>query len=235
MTPGRLIAAALAAAVAAGAAGRALAAVPSAERVLRAAASANATARRDQPLRLEVAVLDPQGRVIATGQARLEPLGTSRLELAFSAGSVEIHERSAAHYRVTRGGRSVERALPLLPPVQLLQAGAAGELEAALRLLGGDPERVDLGIEGGSDCWVVGGRDAGPFDANRRPSLWVDQATRRPVRIDEEGGVHFHLGPQAENGAARFPAWIEVEAPGWPRARLEIGRIEAAGAPAGPR
>jgi hypothetical protein len=78
-------------------------------------------------------------------------------------------------------------------------------------------------MAGGADCWVLGGRDPGAFDANTRPSYWLDQDARRPVRIDEAGGVRFHFGPPAKHPPAIFfPAWYVVEAPGWPRWRVEI-------------
>jgi hypothetical protein len=226
---GPRLAAALACVAIAAAGDPARGAIPSASRILRAAAATNVAARRTQPLQVEVAVLDAEGRVAATGAAWLDPTGTSRLELTLPDGRPELHERSAAGYRVTRGGAPVARPLPLLPPTHLLQLPRADALEAALRLLGAEPERVDLAIEGTSDCWVVGGRDPGPFEANTRPSLWIDLASRQPVRIDLAGDVHYRLGPEAAHGGIRFPAWIEVEAPGWPRWRVQVGRVGPGG------
>jgi hypothetical protein len=227
MTGRRLVAAGLAGALCA-AAPAARAAVPEAERILAAVAAGNGAARRAQPLGLEVALLDAEGRIGATGRAGLDPLGTSWLELTLADGRTERHERSLAGYRVTRDGERVGQASPLLPPTQLLQLDRADALADALRLLGADPERVDLGIEGRSDCWVVGGRDPRPFEESTRPSLWVDLATRLPVRADTEDGVRYRLGPSAAHGPIRFPAWIEIEAPGRPRWRMQVGRVAPA-------
>ena len=214
----------------------ALAAIPAAEKVLKAVASANAAARRSQPLRVEVALVSETGAEAATGQGYFDPAGTSRLELKLADGRVEAHERTGSSYHATRDGSPVERVLPLLPPTRLLQAPSAEALAAALVDLGAATDVVDLGIEGGRDCWVLGGRDPGPFGANGRPSLWVDVESRQPIRIDETapagqaGGVHFRLGPSAVQEGVRFPTWIDIEAPGWPRWRMQIRRVIPAGA-----
>jgi len=214
----------------------ALAAIPAAEKVRKAVAAANAAARRSQPLRVEVALVSETGEQAATGQGTLDPAGTSRLELKLADGRVESHERTGTSYRATRDGSPVERVLPLLPPTRLLQAGSAEALAAALVDLGAATDLVELGIEGGRDCWVLGGRDPGPFGANARPSLWVDVESRQPLRIDEAaptgqaGGVHFRLGPSAVQAGVRFPTWIDIEAPGWPRWRMQIRSVIPAGA-----
>jgi hypothetical protein len=201
------------------------AAIPAAERVRGAVATANSQAGRARPLWLDVAVTDEAGAVAATGRLALEPRGSSRLELRLADGRGEVHERDPDGYRVTRDGVRVERALPLLPPNQLLQAGTAEEVAAALVALGGDPERVDLGLDQDSDCWVLGGRDPGPFAASDRPSLWFDLAARRPVRIDAGFGTRYRFGPPARQANGFFPAWIEVEAPGWPIWRVQIQSV----------
>lgn len=216
----------------------ALAAIPAAPKVRKAVASANAAARRTQPLLIEVALVSETGEVAATGQGRLDPAGTSHLELRLADGRTEVHERTGSSYRALRDGAPVERVLELLPPTRLLQAPTAEALDAALVDLGAAGGVVDLGIEGGRDCWVLGGRDPGPFADNTRPSLWVDLESRQPVRIDasarggQAGGVHFRLGPSAVQEGVRFPTWIDVEAAGWPRWRIQIRRVApAAGGP----
>jgi len=205
-------------------------AVPSAEKVRKAVAASNLAGKRAQPLLVEVALLAESGEVAATGQGRLDPAGASRLDLTLADGRTETHERTGQGYRVTRGGAPVERAPELLPPVRLLLAPSGDALAAALGDLGGDPERVDLGVEGTSDCWVLGGRNPGPFGANALPSLWVDIDSRQPVRIDEGNGTHFRLGPAALQNGVRFPAWLEVESSGWPRWRMEIRHVAPANA-----
>jgi hypothetical protein len=204
------------------------AAIPAAERVRAAVANANSQAGRTRPLWLEVAVSDDAGGIAATGRLALEPRGSARLELRLADGRSEVHERDPAGYRVTRDGSRVERALPLLPPNQLLQARTGDEVAAALEAIGGDPDRVDLGLDQDADCWVLGGRDPGPFAASDRPSLWFDLAGRRPVRIDAGAGTRYRFGPPARHETGFFPAWIEVEAPGFPIWRVQIQSITGA-------
>lgn len=213
----------------------AAAVVPSALAVRSEVARTNAQAGRSQRLVLDVAVVDEAGETAATGRAVLEPGRPARLDLTLVDGRRELHERGAGGYRVTRDGVPVERPLPLLPPVDLLQARTEAEVAAALGALGGQPERVDLGMAGGADCWVLGGRDPGPFDQNGRPSYWFDQDARRPVRIDQGDGVRFRFGPPAKHPpAVFFPAWVLVEAPGWPRWRVDVRSVTAGTAPASP-
>jgi hypothetical protein len=198
--------------------------IPSATKVSRAVAAANTEGRRSQPLALQVALLDGSGTLVASGTLRLDPRGGERLELQGADGMAEVHERSAAGYRATRGSQPLAQPMRLLLPGQVLQARDAGSLQLALQRLGVDGGRVDLGIEGDHDCWVLGGRDPGAFDANRRPSLWVDLDSHEPVRIDE-GGVHYRLGPMVASGGIRFPAWIEIEVADAPPQRMEIRAV----------
>lgn len=221
-------------ALAGAAAPRAEAAIPSAEKVRGAAATANLKGARDRALLVDVVLLTEAGELAASGRARLDPPGpagpgTARLELVLADGRNEVHERDAAGYRVTRDGTPIERPLPLLLPAGLLQAGSREALAEALRALGGDPERVDLGSQGARDCWVLGGRDRGPFEMNGLPSLWLDLDSHQVVRIDEAAGTRFFTGPYASFGDIRFPAWIEVQAPGWPRWRMEVRAVTPAG------
>jgi hypothetical protein len=200
--------------------------IPSAEAVRSEIARTNVQAGRSQPLVLELSVVNESGEPAASGRAVLDPGGPARLHLTLADGRREFHERTITGYVATRDDVRLDRALPLLAPVALLQARSEAEVAAALAALGGEPERVDLGMAGGADCWVLGGRDPGPFETNRRPSYWFDQDARRPVRIDEAAGVRFHFGPPAKHPPAIFfPAWYTVEAPGWPRWRVEVRSV----------
>lgn len=209
--------------------------VPSADKVRAEIARTNGQAGRAQRLVADVAVVDEAGQTVATGRAVLDPTGIAHLDLTFADGRREQHERSPAGYRATRDGAPIDRVLPLLPPTQLLQARSDAELAAALVAIGGAPEQVDLGMAGGGDCWVLGGRDPGPFDANTRPSYWFDQEARRPVRIDDAGGVRFLFGPPAKHASGIFfPAWYLVEAPGRTRWRVDVQLVAPAGGAAAP-
>lgn len=196
--------------------------IPEPERAWATVAEANQAAGRARALALDVALVDAEGRVAATGRARFEPAGRARLDLALSDGGSEVHERAGAEYRVTRNGQPVPKPLRLLPPLALLQAGSPMAVADALRAVGGDPAQVDLGMEGTHDCWVLGGRDTGSFEGNSRPSLWVDQETRRAVRIDDGREALYRLGPAQAQGGVRLPSWIEIRAAGWPIWRLEV-------------
>jgi len=209
--------------------------VPSAEAVRREIARTNVQAGRSQPLVLDVVVSGEAGEPTASGRAVLDPNGPARLQLTLADGRREFHERNAGRYTATRDGARVERPMPLLPPVALLQARTESDVAGAIASLGGEPERVDLGMSGGGDCWVLGGRDPGPFENNGRPSYWFDQDARRPVRIDEAGGVRFRFGPPAKHPPAIFfPAWYTVEAPGWPRWRVEVRSVTTGNASTAP-
>ncbi len=196
--------------------------VPDPPRIWKAVAATNADARRGGPLEFQVELADAAGAVRASGSLRLDPAGTARLELTRLDGSVEVHERLGSGYGAQLDGAPLEDPRRLLPPVRLLQADRSDALESALRVLGGEPERVDLGIEAEQDCWVVGGRDPGPFEANGRTALWVSIESRQPLRIDEAGAGRYRLGPVAEFDAVRFPAWLEARTPGAPPLRLHV-------------
>lgn len=197
--------------------------IPEPERAWSAIASANTTSGRGRSLDFPVALIGADGKVSGTGRLRIESSGASRLELDLADGGAEMHERRGAEYRVTRGGRPVERAPRLLPPLDLLQATTATGVAEALRAIGGNPAQVDLGIEGAHDCWVLGGRDRGAFESNTRPSLWVDQETQQPVRIDDAGGAQYRFGDAvARAGGVRFPSRIDVQESGWPLWRIQV-------------
>jgi hypothetical protein len=112
------------------------------------------------------------------------------------------------------GGRSALAATGVAGPgshtIALLQAASAQAVADALRTIGGDPKIVDLGMEGAHDCWVLGGRDMGSFDANTRVSLWVDQESQQPVRIDDGSGPQYRFGSPKKGETIRFPAWPEL-------------------------
>jgi hypothetical protein len=218
----RALAAALAGALLV-AASRASAWIPEPERAWTAIATANTTSGRGKPLDFPVALVGADGGIAGTGRLRADGAGSARLELVLADGVAELHERRGAEYRVTRGGRPVERAPRLLPPLDLLQVTTAMGVAEALRAIGGNPAQVDLGIEGAHDCWVLGGRDPGAFESNTRPSLWVDQETQQPVRIDDAGGAQYRFGDSAARpGGVRFPSRIDVQEPGWPLWRIQV-------------
>ena len=211
-------------------AGRAAAWIPEPERAWSALAQSNVQSGRAKPLDFAVALVDASGAVAATGRLHVEPDGHDRLELVFADGKNEVHERDATGYRVTRDGKRVAQAAKLLPPLDAIQAAKATQVADALRAIGGDPAAVDLGIEGSSDCWVLGGRDPGDFEMNRRASVWVDQETEQPVRIDDGSGVRYRLLDLAPKGAVRFPSRIEIHADGWPIWRLDVATPATQGA-----
>jgi hypothetical protein len=196
--------------------------IPEPERAWASLAQSNSQSSRARPIDFAVNLVDVTGAVTATGRLRAEPGGHARLDLALVAGGVEVHERNGSDYRVTRDGQRVDKAPHLLPPLGLLQAAKGMEVAAALRALSGDPARVDLGMEGRYDCWVLGGRDPGDFEMNTRPSIWVDQETQQPVRIDDAGGVRYRLLDLAPKDGVRFPSRIEVQADGWPMWRIDV-------------
>lgn len=216
----------LAAALACGllfAAARASAWIPEPTRAWTAIAASNAASDRGKPIEFPVALSGADGAVVATGRLEMDGAGAARLELTGADGVAEVHERRGAEYRVTRGARPVDRAPRLLPPLELLQVTNPTGVAEALRAIGGNPAQVDLGIEGTHDCWVLGGREAGAFEANTRPALWVDQETQQPVRIDDANGVQYRFGDAApRTGGVRFPSRIDVQDPGWPVWRIQV-------------
>ena len=204
--------------------------IPEPERAWASLAQSNSQSSRTRPIDFTIALVDVTGAVTATGRLRAEPGGHARLDLVLAAGGTEVHERNGGDYRVTRDGQRVDKAPRLLPPLGLLQAGKGTDVADALRALSGDPARVDLGMEGRYDCWVLGGRDPGDFQVNTRPSIWVDQETQQPVRIDDAAGVRYRLLDLAPKDGVRFPTRIEVEADGWPMWRIDVATPAPPGA-----
>jgi len=209
-------------------AGAAAAYIPAPESAWSIVAQENSTALRTRALSLDVALVGADGVVAATGTARIEPNGRARLGITWADGAVEMHERTAADYQATRAGARVAQPLRLLPPLAVLQASSGVAVAEALRAIGGDPKRVDLGMEGAHDCWVLGGREMGSFDANTRASLWVDQDSQQPVRIDDGAGTQYRFGPPAKGEGIRFPSWIEVRPTTGQSYRIDVKAVTPA-------
>jgi hypothetical protein len=202
--------------------------IPAPESAWGFVATSNSNAGRTGVLKLDVALVGADGAVAATGTARLDPNGVAKLGLTYGDGTVEVHERTPTAYTATRGGASVDHPLRLIPPVALLQAASGLAVADRLRAIGGDPALVDLGMEGDHDCWVLGGRDMGSFDSNSRVSLWVDQDSQQPIRIDDGAGTQYRFGLPAAKEGVRFPAWIDVRAAGFPSWRLDVRSVSKA-------
>lgn len=205
--------------------------VPSASRVTEAVASTNGKAGRARGLRMEVELRGPDGRAEAAGTAWLEPDGSGRLLLRDPDGGTEEHRLAGGRYQVLRDGRPVSQPRPLLPPLQVLQAGSAAELRGVLSGFGVATGTVELGFVGDQDCYVLGGR-AGTPPAAPRAALWVDVETLEAVRIDRRDGVRYRLGPPLGKGRIRFPSWVDVETPGGVRWRLTIRSVVPGSLPA---
>jgi hypothetical protein len=191
-------------------------------------AQSNSAASRTRALALDIALAGADGAVVATGTVRLEPNGRARLGITFADGTVEMHERTPIDYQATRAGTRVEKPLRLIPPIALLQVDTAQAVSDALRTIGGDPRLVDLGMEGAHDCWVLGGRDMGSFESNSRVSLWMDQESQQPVRIDDGSGTQYRFGSPKKGEGIRFPAWIDVRTATSPSWRIDVKSVRPA-------
>jgi hypothetical protein len=202
--------------------------VPAPETAWGIIAQGNSSASRTRALKLDIALVGADGAVAATGTVRVEPNGQARLGITWADGTVEMHERTATDYQATRAGARVDEPLRLLPPFALLQASTGLTVAEALRTIGGNPNLVDLGMEGTHDCWVLGGREMGSFDANTHRSLWVDQESQQPVRIDDGAGTQYRFGDPKKGEAIRFPAWIEVRAESGPSYRIDVKVVSPA-------
>lgn len=200
------------------AASAAWAAIPSAARIQRAVAEQNRDAGRDRATAFDVALRMPgQDAPAATGELWVDPDGLARLELRRPDGVTERHLLRGGRVAAARDGEPVPAPRPFLPPLYLIQAPSADVLATGVRTLGGRSGEVELGYAGDHDCYVLGGRGPGTG------SLWVDQETLDPVRIQRADGVHFELGPlPAPDASPRWPAWVEVREPGSLPVRLEL-------------
>jgi hypothetical protein len=203
----------------------ALAGTPPAERIANAIADANRSSGRAVALTWQIEIRLGGAVPAAQGVLLSDPSGASRLEIRGPGGLLERHLLRGGELRASRGGQPLADPQPFLPPLALLQASSGAELQSRLLDLGGRPDEVALGHEGEHDCWVLGGRAAG---GDPRPAVWVDLDTREAVRIDRGDGAVFRLGPDAAFGGVRVPAWIEVQAPGEPSARLVVLGASAA-------
>jgi hypothetical protein len=222
---------ALAVAIAAGAA---LAAIPSPERLAGAVAEANELAGRADPLLLNVSLRVAGAGPSAAGEIATHPTGLARLELRSPAGFVERHLLLGDDYSASRDGRLLDRPHPFLPPVFLLQASSAATLSAALVSFGVFANEVVLGRMGDHDCYVFGGRRVpGPAEGEPLlPSLWVDTSSLDALRVVRADGTEYRLGPTQVYDGIRLPRWIDIREGGSPRARLEIVSAARADAPA---
>jgi hypothetical protein len=205
------------------AAAAALAYVPPAERVARAIADANRAHGRARTLALRVGFETAGGAALASGTLLSDPRGLARLEVTHASGFVERQLRRGRALEASRDRAPLADPHPLLPPLFLLQADPGAALQERIAELGGSPDRTALGHDGDHDCFVLGGPDGAA-------SLWVDQASFAPVRIELPGGVRYRLGPPRMTGGVALPAWIALEAPGRPALRMTIAeaRPEAA-------
>jgi hypothetical protein len=206
------------------AAAAALAWVPPADRLARAAAEANRASGRTRALALRVTLEGEGGAVLATGTLLSDPRGVARLEVTHASGFVERQLRRGRALEASRDRAPLEDPHPLLPPVFLLQTENGATLQTRIAELGGGPELVALGYEGEHDCYVLGGKHGGA-------SYWVDQESFAPVRIDLAGGVRYRLGPLRAQGGVELPAWIALEAPGRPALKLTFAEARPAPAP----
>lgn len=194
----------------------ALAFIPEAAPIARAAAKGNRVARRAQTLELDVTVRRAGvEEPLARGTLLASPDSRARLRLRHRRGFEERQLRRSGGLSGARDGVLLDRPHPLLPPFWVWQARTGSRLLAELGELGGDPGRVAMGYDGAHDCYVLGGRPG--------VSFWVDQDDLVVVRIDAAGGVTYRVGPtMGPDKGVRVPAWIEVEAPGLPPTRLEV-------------
>ena len=208
--------------------------VPEPEKIARAISQANAVSGRAEPLIFEVRLRIDGGEVSAEGELAVHPSGLARLELRNRWGFVERHLLQSNEYQASRDGEILTDPHPFLPPLFLLQTRSGEALSAALASFGVAEQQVVLGRLGTHDCYVLGGRLLGRFpeEDHLLPSLWVDMVSFDPVRIVRSDGVEYRLGPIRVYGGIRFPSWIDIQTPRGLRARLEIGSVSEAEAPA---
>lgn len=203
--------------------------LPGVEPVARTAAKQNRAAERSQPVRVAFEVRyakdGKEAAPLASGHLLASPDGVAGMELVRPNGSVERQARHSGGLRATRGGSLVADPRPVLPPLWLLQSGNGSRLLGRLAELGGDPRAMALGYDGPHDCYVLGGRAGGP-------AVWIDLESFTVARIDVSGGVTYRFGPEKGGNSIRMPGWIEVESPGEPTFRLDLGTPSAAPADA---
>lgn len=188
-------------------------AVPSPDRIADAVAETNVSAKRGQPLRLEVHVQIGERPSVASGILLTDPAGFARLELRGADGLVERHLMRAGQTRASRNGARLDAHRFFLPPLYVLQAKDGGALRALLEGLEVLVDSVGLAECGDDDCLVVG--DAGR-EIPRRPAppiLGLDRyEAALALRADEEA---------AEAAGMTLEEWQEISA------AQELGESEA--------
>jgi hypothetical protein len=200
----------------------ALARIPDAETVARAAADASRAQARNKPLRFDVAVRSSAGCArdffgrsdsacdpsapIARGELWVDPKGAARIELRHVEGFRERQLRRATGLLAARDGEPLEAPHPLAPPLWLALAGTGGELLARAGELGAAPGVIALGHDGVRDCYVIGGAAGGP-------ALWIDKDTYQVARVDLADGTKLRLLDWASRGGAVLPGTLEIETP----------------------
>ncbi len=214
-------------------AGPASGVIPNPTRIAGAVAEANQASGRAEPVLLDVTLTIGEGEPAATGVLATHPTGLARMELRGRRGFVERHLLQGNAHTASRDGVMLERPHPFLPPVFLLQATSGAALSAALASFGVAPDTAALGHVGDHDCYVLGGRGLRTPDGveRPRPSMWIDLESYDVVRMQVDG-VRYGFGPTQTFEGIRVPAWISIEAPGRPPARLDIQKVAPANAPA---
>ena len=118
--------------------------VPDPEPVARAAANVNHAAERTQALRIPVTVRLGGQEPVGRGTLLASPNAQARLEVRHARGFVERQLRRSGGIAATRDGLRLDRPLPLLPPLWVLQAPSGASLLNRLGELGGDPGVLTL-------------------------------------------------------------------------------------------
>lgn len=200
-------------------AGPARAYVPPAKRVAFAVAKANRAAKRNQPLRFEVALLRGEAKEpVAEGTLLSAPDGRARLELRGGEGTLR-QLRVGARLDATLDGRVAARSPLLLPPLSLLQAASGADLQKALAVLGASGGLIELGHDGALDAYVLGGHGGS--------ALWIDMETLLPARIDLAGGAIVRFGASESFAGILWPAWMTIDQEDEPTLRIEFRGVSA--------
>jgi hypothetical protein len=94
-------------------------------------------------------------------------------------------------------------APPWIPDLEILSLADPEALMARLDQLGVDPNASDLARCGEFDCFVLGGRAAGP-------QVWVNKDRFEVVRVRASAGAGVEFSAWQEWDGLRFPAEIRV-------------------------
>ena len=182
--------------------------VPSAERILRAVAKANAAGERTSALQFDLTMRIDEGTPVAHGELLTLPAGAARLELRGIDSRVERHLLRGPEYRVSRNGRRISEPQFLLPPLFVLQASSERRLHADLAALGIDSGVVALAACGQGDCFVLG-------DASRAAPPLEEPSEEAPDTAAAEAETPILAPPRVGSEAA--PAlppptlWVDSE------------------------